>query len=71
MMRGEELKPGFKKTVLTPIKGKRSAKITSLVKTDAAPEDIFTVSIPALNRRQCIVPDTLALSFKFSNSNKK
>ena len=70
-MRGEELKPGFKKTVLTPIKGKRSVKITSLVKTVAAPEDIYTVSNPALNRSQCIVPDTLALSFKFSNSNAK
>ena len=46
----EELKPGFKKTTLTPIKGKRSVKITSLIKTEAAPEDICTVSIPALNR---------------------
>ena len=71
MMRGEELKPGFKNTVLTLIKGKRSVKITSLVKTDASPEDIYTVSIPALNRSQCIVPDTLALSYKFSNSNTK
>ena len=68
---GEELKPGFKKTALMPIKGKRSVKITSLIKTEAAPEDIYTVSIPALNRSQCIVPDTLALSFKFTNSNTK
>ena len=29
------------------------------------------VSIPALNRSQCIVPDTLALLFKFTNSNTK
>ena len=29
------------------------------------------MSIPALNRSQCIVPDTLALSFKFTNSNTK
>ena len=70
-MRGEELKPGFKKTTLNTIKGKRSVKTTSLVKTEAIPEDIYTVSIPALNRSQCIVPDTLALSFKFSNSNAK
>ena len=53
MRRGEELKLGFKKTASTPIKGKRSVKITSLVKTKAAPEDIYTVSIPALNRSQC------------------
>ena len=44
MKRGEELKSGFKKTTLTPIKGKKSVKITSLIKTEAAPEDIYTVS---------------------------
>ena len=70
-MRGEELKPGFKKLTLTSIKGKRNVKTVSLIKTEAIPEDIYTVSIPALNRSQCIIPDTLALSFKFSNSNKK
>ena len=69
--RGEELKPGYKKLKLNPIKGKRSVKVTSLIKTEAAPEDIYTVSIPALNPNQCIVPDTMALSFKFSNSNAK
>ena len=71
MKRGEELRPGFKKTTLTPIKGKRSVKITSLIKTEAVPEDIYTVSIPALNRSQCIIPDTLALSFKLTISNTK
>ena len=70
-MRGEELKPGFKKTTLTPIRGKRSVKITSFIKTEAALVDIYTVSIPALNRSQCIAPDTLALSFKFTISNTK
>ena len=71
MDRGEELKPGFKKTTLMSIKGKRSVNVTSLIKTQATPEDIYTVSIPALNSSQCIVADTLALSFKFSNSNTK
>ena len=32
---------------------------------------MYSVSIPALNSSQCIIPDTLALSFKFSNSNTK
>ena len=71
MNRGEELKPRFKKATLTPIKGKRSVNVTSLIKPQATPEDIYTVSIPALNPSQCIIPDTLALSFKFSNSNTK
>ena len=65
MNRGEELKPGFKKTTLTDIKGKRSVNVTSLIKIQATPEDIYTLSIPALNPNQCI------MSFKFSNSNTK
>ena len=71
MKGGEELKPGYKKTTLTSVKGKRGCKVTSLIKTEAIPEDIYTVSTPALNSSQCIIPDTFALSFKFSNSNTK
>ena len=71
MNRGEELKPGFKKTTLTDIKGKRSVNVTSLIKTTATPEDIYTLSIPALNPSQCIIQDTMTLSFKFNNSNTK
>ena len=55
MNRGEELKPGFKKTTLTPIKGKRSVNVVSLIKTQAMPEDIYMVSISALNPSQCII----------------
>ena len=69
MKREAELEPGFKKNTLTLIKGKRSVNITSLIKTQATPEDIYMVSVPALNPSQCIIPDTMALSFKFSNSN--
>ena len=43
MRRGEELKPVFKKTALTRIKEKKSVKNTSLIKTEAAPEDIYTI----------------------------
>ena len=71
MKRGEELKPGFVKTTPTEIREKRSVNVTSLIKTQATPEDIYTVSIPALNSSQCIIPDMLALSFKFANSNTK
>ena len=41
MNRGVELEPGFKKTTLTQIKGKRSVNVTSLIKTQATPEDIL------------------------------
>ena len=72
MNRGAELEPGFKKATLFGIKEtKGSVNVTSLIKTQATPEDIYTVSIPALNPNQCIIPDTLALSFKFANRNTK
>ena len=71
MNRGSKLEPGFKKMKLTDIKGKRNVNVTSLIKTQAVPEDIYTVSIPGLNPNQCIIPDTLDLSFKFANSNTK
>ena len=35
MNRENELEPGFKKTKLTDIKGKRSVNVTSLIKTQA------------------------------------
>ena len=72
MNRGNEPEPGYKKTQITGIKGRRRVNVTSLIQNQAVPEDIYTVwSIPGLNPNQCIVPDTLALSFKFTNSNTK
>ena len=32
MKRGEELKPWYKKTTLTSVKGKRNYKVSSLIK---------------------------------------
>ena len=46
MNRGAELEHGFKKATLFGIKEtKRSVNVTSLIKTQATPEDIYTVSI--------------------------
>ena len=33
--------------------------------------DIYYVNMPELNSSQCIIPDTMVLSFKFENSNTK
>ena len=73
MNRGEQLTEGYKKTstLEKDLRGKRCSIEASLLKTEATPEDIYSVSIPALNANECIVPDTLALSFKFNNSNTK
>ena len=73
MNRGEQLTAGYKKVSVLEKdgRGKRCSIEASLLKTEAVPEDIYSVSIPALNANECIVPDTLALSFKFNNSNTK
>ena len=41
------------------------------MKTEITRENEYTVPIPALNPSLCIIPDTLVLSFKFTNSNTK
>ena len=73
MNRGEQLTAGYKKTstLAKYLRGKRCYIAASLLKKEATPEDIYSVSIPALNANECIVPDTMALSFKFENSNTK
>ena len=73
MNRDEQLTAGYKKTstLAKDLRGKRCSIAASLLKKEATPEDIYSVSIPALNANECIVPDTMALSFKFNNSNTK
>ena len=73
MNTGEQLTAGYKKTsvLAKDLRGKRCYIAASLLKKEATPEDIYSVSIPALNANECIVPDTMALSFKFNNSNTK
>ena len=67
----EKLSAGNKKTLLSSIKGKRTCEITSLIKTEVPPEDIYYVPTPALGPNQCIIPDTMCLSYNFVNSNTK
>ena len=71
MNRIKELTAGYKKisVLAKEIQGKRRFNVSSLQKTEASPEDIYSVDIPALTSNQCIIPDTL--SFKFTNSNTK
>ena len=73
MNRGTELTSGYKKTSVLAqgLKGKRYFNVQSLQKTQAVPGDIYSVDVPALNPNQCIIPDRMALSFKFENSNMK
>ena len=63
MNRGEDLKPGYKKTTFSSIKGNRSRMYTSVLKTEAKPGDTYYVTIPDLSENECIIPDTMWLSY--------
>ena len=71
MNRSEQLSAGYKETsVLSKeLRGLRCFQAPTA--SDAKPGEIYQVSIPPLNPDECIVPDTLALSFVFENSNTK
>ena len=73
MNRGEQLTAGYKKTSLLPeeIRGRRKRLAPPPQKSGAIPGDIYYVDMPKLNSSQCIIPDTMVLSFKFENSNTK
>ena len=73
MNRGEQLTAGYKKASVLEkdLRGTRHWIKASLLKKEAVPGDIYSVSIPPLTANECIVPDTMALSFKFNNSNTK
>ena len=73
MNRGEQLTAGYKKVSVLDKdeRGKRCSIEASLLKTEAVPKDIYAVSIPALNANECIVPGTLALSFKLPTETRK
>ena len=66
--RNEELNPGFNRTKLTNIKGKRMFNMTSLLKKEATAGDVYYIAMPSMSPDQCIVPDTM---IKFKNSNTK
>ena len=70
---GGQLTAGYKKTSFLPeeIRGRRECLVSPLQKSGAIPGDIYYVDMPKLNSSQCIIPDTMVLSFKFENSNTK
>ena len=65
MNRGEQLTAGYKKASVLEkdLRGSRHWIKSSLLKKEASPGDTYSVSIPTLNTYECIVPDTMALSF--------
>ena len=69
--RNSELKPGYKKTKNSTVTGKRLVSTTSVMKTEASPNDTYYVLIHKLSPNKVIVPETMNLTFKFNNSTTK
>ena len=73
MKRGVELEAGFSKTIKTNIEGMIRNIVSNSLLLEATPNNDYVVKIPAkwLSPAKCIIPDTMALTFRFSNSNTK
>ena len=69
--RNSELKPGYERPKNSTVIGKRLVSKTSVMKTEASPNDIYYAPMPKLSPNKVIIPDTMNLAFKFNNSNTK
>ena len=71
MSRVTVLYPGYKKSRMSEIKGKRMRHVVTLNPNSANPEEDIYIDIPKLNQNLCLVPDSLRLLFNFKNKNTK
>ena len=69
--RNAELKPGYRRVENTKAPGTRTLMTSSVFKKEGAPRDIYYVNIPKLSPNEVIIPDTMKLTFEFTNSNTK
>ena len=70
-MRSNVLKPTYKKSKMSEIKGNKTRHVVTLNPNKINPEEDLYVDIPKLNPNLCLVPDSLRLVFDFKNSNTK
>ncbi|CAB4010657.1 Hypothetical predicted protein [Paramuricea clavata] len=66
-----ELRPGFRRSHMTSIKGPRTLNVTTFNPTTISPGEELYINIPKLKPDSCLVPGSLALLFDFKNSNTK
>ena len=66
-----ELKPGFRRSRMTTIRGPRTRSVVTFNPTTISPGEELYINIPKLKPSSCLVPGSLNLLFDFKNSNTK
>ena len=69
--RTSELKPGFRRSKMTEIKGVRTRHVITFNPNKANPGEVIYIDTPKLKPDVCLVPDSLNLMFDFKNANDK
>ena len=69
--RTSELKPGFRRSKMTEIKGVRTRHVITFNPNKANPGEVIYIDTPKLRPDICLVPDSLNLMFDFKNANDK
>ena len=69
--RTSELKPGFRRSKMTEIKGVRTRHVITFNPNKANPGEVIYIDTPKLRPDVCLVPDSLNLTFDFKNANDK
>ncbi|CAB4015594.1 Hypothetical predicted protein [Paramuricea clavata] len=66
-----ELQPGFRRSRMTSIRGRRTRSVVTFNPTTISPGEELYINIPKLKPDSCLFPGSLALLFDFKNSNTK
>ena len=69
--RTSELKPGFRRSKMTEIKGTRTRHVITFNPNKANPGEVIYISTSKLKPDVCLVPDSLNIMFDFKNANAK
>ena len=69
--RTSELKPGYRRSKRTEIKGVRTRHVITFNHNKAHPGEVIYIDTPKLRPDVCLVPDSLNLMFDFKNANDK
>lgn len=69
--RTSELKPGFRRSKMTEIRGTRTRHVVTFNPNKANPGEVLYISMPKLKPDVCLVPDSLHVLFDFKSANAK
>ena len=69
--RTSELKPGFRRSKMTEIKGVRTRHVITFNPNKVNPGEVIYINTPKLKPDVCLVPDSLNIMFDFKNANVK